>query len=665
MQLVSLYMLLKLITGYFLLYYMLPATLGKKLDRETVGDRFFTSLIHSHVFVIIVVHLLVAFRIYESLSLMFVIAIVYFAILGYLYKTNEISPGLLFVLRLFDMSDKNIGLKVHFQHLAHVIRKKVESGFAGLVQYLRSNPIKIIIIILLFAASAFIRLKHSLIHNYFASSDPYVHLKWAKLLADQQIYVDGIYPYGYQSVISAMSTIYHFDPYYILRFLGPLSGLFIVISIYYFVKKITRDNFWAAALSVLVYFLFSFHFGFLWRQLSSLSMEYAAIFLLPGIYYFYQYLKLNQRRFLILSGETLFVTFMISPFITFALVAAFMILGLVHLKSIFHERHWLHIFSVFAAAGFTAVLPMIIALLAGKEFHTPSIQFLTDHIGQTNTNFQPDQLLATFIGNTALLLYLVIVVTMLILLTIKKPKDPVYGTMAAISFVYFIMYQAENLDLPTLIAPYRMEVAFTITASVVFALFVAGFRQLFSQKKNDPPFIQSGLVLIVISLLLYRAEWTLPEPSQYQYEEVVEAYLNIKNEFPYQLWTIISPEEYSFAIGYGWHYHLKEFMEKVDQGLENPFSTIPTPYIFVFTEKIPLHSQQPVSRQAAGSPFPETDDTNGFISGEERLILESRVYYWMEDQGVKLADVEIYMDTPRVRIYKIVQKPALLSQEGS
>ena len=88
----------------------------------------------------------------------------------------------------------------------------------GIFKKVTSQPFSKRVILLLFFMSAIIRIHHSVTHYYYPSSDPYVHLKWVKSLGANQIYVDGVYPFGFEAIISALHTIINIDPYFILRF---------------------------------------------------------------------------------------------------------------------------------------------------------------------------------------------------------------------------------------------------------------------------------------------------------------------------------------------------------------------------------------------------------------------------------------------------------------
>ncbi|MBW9234286.1 hypothetical protein JQK62_18845, partial [Leptospira santarosai] len=107
--------------------------------------------------------------------------------------------------------------------------------------------------------------------------------------------------------------------------------------------------------------------------------------------------------------------------------------------------------------------------------------------------------------------------------------------------------------------------------------------------------ILSVLVIVGYLFLSYKTipTFALPKGNQLQYDESVEAYLQIKDEFSLQNWTIISSiEEYPLAIDYGWHYNLIDFILELSNGEELKF---PTKDVFLFVEKIPVGTTKKVT----------------------------------------------------------------------
>lgn len=279
--------LLKLLFLYFFTFYLIPVFLHRRKSNETWLDRFMMSFIHSHVFIIASIHLLVALHIYETISLLFLSIAVYLFFLRHKMKTGNIFNDFKPLEAMIKATDSRENLGEWKNQIAFFLKELIKNFIRSCVAKIKSHPFTICAAIIILLISAYIRFHHSFTELYFGSADPYVHLKWSKLLGANQMYVDGVYPYGYNSVMSALEVLYNLDPYYIARYLGPLSGVLLVIVIYYSVRKLFPKDYLIAVFAILTYLFSSFEFGFIWRQISSLSMEYGIIFLLPGIHFFY------------------------------------------------------------------------------------------------------------------------------------------------------------------------------------------------------------------------------------------------------------------------------------------------------------------------------------------------------------------------------------------
>jgi len=164
--------------------------------------------------------------------------------------------------------------------------------------------------------------------------------------------------------------------------------------------------------------------------------------------------------------------------------------------------------------------------------------------------------------------------------------------------------------------------------------------------------------LMVIILIVYIWPIIIPVGNRYQYDEAVYAYLQIKANLPYLNWTIVGPEEeLQLALTYGQHKELWEFVQSISTP-DHAKLKIDTDYIFIFTEKIPLGSKQNITEADAQKPFQEqTGDLTAQYYGNvaNRTVLEAKSYYWAEKYMKTHTNMEVYLDTDYMRIYKINQ----------
>lgn len=652
-------MLLKITFLLFLLLCAIPLAVQVWHEKQGWKDRFLISIIHSHVFFILAVHVLVAVHIYEMLSMLTVSVIFYVVLFRRTHKKEALSSSKKALLSFMQATDQKDFLICWVKEAQLNAFNRFREWKRRIFKKLTYKPFSKLIILLLFFLSAAIRFHHSVTHYYYPSSDPYVHLKWVKLLGSNQIYVDGVYPFGFEAIISSLHTIFNIDPYFILRFLGPLAGVFLVFTIYYVIRKHRPHDYSIAIFALLIYFISTFQFGFIWRQYSSLSMEYGILFILPGIYFFIEYMKGKRIQSLLISMECFMLTILIHPYAAICLFISYLVLFVFSLRR-FSLLHLVKMVGGFAVAGVIGVLPLAAGLLSGKEFHGESIKFVQSSLNtieSTPAVFSVE----SFLGRTEyvhlLSFFFVVLFTLFILLLFRKRAWRAiypFQLYIAITIALFLFYKAEWIGLPPLMLPYRIEVTLVLLTSISIAAILAFIPKMKFRS------IASAVVIIGYISLSYKTipTYILPKGNQLQYDESIEAYLKIKEEFPLQEWTIISSvEEYVLAIDYGWHYNLTDFIITISNEEELKF---PTKDVFLFVEKIPVGTTEKITTaNVTDYSLPHRGEILDFYRiPEYRKMLHEKTWYWIEGVQENNPDLlKVYLDTPNFTVYYLEQDP--------
>ena len=650
-------MLLKIVFLLFLLLCAIPLSVQVWNENQGWKDRLLISVIHAHLYFIITVHVLVAVHLYETLSLVIVTGIVYVFILRRRHRKKAISPGKTFLLTFMHATDQKDFLIQWGKNSLRGALDRFKGWQKSVFKKLARHPFSILAILVLFFLSAAIRFQHAVTHYYYPSSDPYVHLKWVKLLGANQIYIDGVYPFGFEAIISALNTIFNIDPYYILRFLGPLAAVFLVFTIYYVIRKHRPQDYSIAIFALLIYFISSFQFGFIWRQYSSLSMEYGVIFVLPAIYFFVEYMKEKRMQSLLISMECFLLTILIHPYAAICLFISYLVLFVFSLKH-FSLIHLLKMVGGFAVTGVIGILPLATGLLNGKEFHGESINFVQSSLNSNDSTLGALSF-ETFFGRMEyahILSFLCIgsFIWLILLFFRKRAWNAVYPfhLYIAISGTLFLFYKAEWIGMPSLMLPYRIEVTMVLLTSISIASILA----ILPNKRFSK--VVSAMVILGYIFLAYQTipSYSLPKGNQLQYDASVEAYLEIKEEFMLQEWTVISSiEEYPLAIDYGWHYNLTDFIKNMGEEEEMIF---PTKDVFLFVEKIPVGTTERVTAEnVTDLTLPVREVALDFYRlPEYRKILHEKTWFWVEGVQEKHPGLlKVYLDTPNFTVYHVEQ----------
>ena len=113
-------------------------------------------------------------------------------------------------------------------------------------------------------------------------------------MGQNDVFVAGIYPFGFHCVIYYIHTVTGIETYVLLRLFYVVQVLYIHYALLAFLKACCRTSYcaWGA---VFVYVLAAFFNRNTYsRYYSSLPQEFGMIFILPGIYFMYAFLK--QRK---------------------------------------------------------------------------------------------------------------------------------------------------------------------------------------------------------------------------------------------------------------------------------------------------------------------------------------------------------------------------------
>ena len=140
------------------------------------------------------------------------------------------------------------------------------------------------------------------IFGYTASDMP-VHNYWINAMGNginnpenNNIFVAGVYPFGFHCVIYYLHTVFKFETYVLMRIFSLVQLLFIHYVLLAFLRGCCKAKYFPYG-AVLVYILAAF-----WgtnsylRYYSTLPQEFGMIFILPSIYFLFQFFEARKRE---------------------------------------------------------------------------------------------------------------------------------------------------------------------------------------------------------------------------------------------------------------------------------------------------------------------------------------------------------------------------------
>ena len=246
---------------------------------------------------------------------------------------------------------------------------------------------------------------------------------------------------------------------------------------------------------------------------------------------------------------------------------------------------------------------------------------------------------------------------------------------AAVSIILIhVLFIADTVGLPMLMDRNRTRIYMTYSMTALVAMDLDLLPYFVSRLINEKRFY-NVVSLIVCTVVCVRAVdvYGIREPIVYTASEMLETdgavYClgKIIKENEDKTWTILSAnDELRMIDNHGYHYETLELLKEMKSYPESRI-TIPTKYIYVYVEKIPVDytveyegSGQRISREGAAETLPQF---SGIVSytGRYRWIIMSKMYYWAEEfRKLFPEDMSIYYEDEEFICYKLVQNTSNL-----
>lgn len=623
--------------AFFILFMAIPPLFFVK-GKGRLLDRLFGNFLKMNLLVIAVGYILVIIKLYEVIGIILALCLLFFVKSVYRLSFSGISERVSGASAyIYDCVDKNADFRKDF---AAFFKRK----FKSLGTAVRTaEPYKLLAFAVLFfiiLVSCYLRFYDAFTSPQPNMSDGTVTLSWIKDIDARQLFIDGIYPQGFSIYMATLEKFSRIDTIYVLKYSGPFNELLILAGLYFVVSRLCGRKLPGIASVALYGLLYNLLPGAFERQAATNSQEFAMVFVLPTLYFYFRYFLSGDRDDLFIGFCGLAVTGLVHE-----IPLAFEAIGLVALGAgfiVFRFRSTLRrlLWSVVSAAGavFIAASPAIIGhYILGMPYYASSESYAK--------SVTPFPLRAFTNLEYAVIIFVAVLLISFVPLFVRRSEAamPVLfmALLLAASFVFYVaggavtgmeVIEDRSGEFYSLMVPVGVGAVIYVLLLPLSQLAVRGIIEL----------------CVCFGLAGYAVGFVRPAPIV-PYKMIspdsVEQYLEISREYLPTEWLIVSYDEtYDFVRGKGFQLLTSDFVS--DYSPDNEFlkdkktgKYYAEPNVFLYYEK---------------NLYFDKVESQTYTLAKRRLY-NKELLAWIDEHDKKFSNIKLYYEDKNFAVYKLDQ----------
>lgn len=299
MRMLTIFQFIQIMSVYLLMTVLLPAfVLRVKIKEYRLAEKFLICFLTGNFYMMNLVFVLQLLHISNRVTLClgtFVPAFIVWL------RLNEIKllPKVKYLWQeIRRLSSGYLGIKTVVYRIFGSLFGGIKSGFKMMAHGFFSRWLEWLFLLAVLAALAsFYGIQLLRGYGYTASDTP-VHLFWINGLEQNQIFIDGVYPFGYHCVIYYLHKVFQIDSYVMMRIFSFVQTVMIHIILLAFLRLCCKSKYIAYAV-VGIYAVGNFLQPSTYlRFFSVLPQEYGMLFILPSIYFAFRFFALKRKELL-------------------------------------------------------------------------------------------------------------------------------------------------------------------------------------------------------------------------------------------------------------------------------------------------------------------------------------------------------------------------------
>lgn len=278
------------LTGTFCAYLFvtvgLPAfVFGKRLRGHRAPERFMIYFMTGNFFVVNLVYALQLIKISHPVTLIlgtFLTAIITWVKVNHI-PVKEISLN--HTKKLRRLAGGQMGIKTAVYEIGAWLRSALYRFCRWAGYYLFHRFLDCVLIVLLVAALWYIYGTNLVEYFGYKASDVLVHNYWINSLGDNDIFVSGVYPYGFHCIIYYLHAVFRLDTFVLLRVFAFVENVLIHLMLLCVLRLCCRSRY-AAYVGTFAFVIGTFFYGDTYARFNAaLPQEFGMIFIFPAVYF--------------------------------------------------------------------------------------------------------------------------------------------------------------------------------------------------------------------------------------------------------------------------------------------------------------------------------------------------------------------------------------------
>ena len=372
---------------YSLMTVFMPAVvMHKRIAKRRLCEKFLICVVAGNFYIINVVFILQFLHISNRFTLFcatFVAAFVYM-ILRNRTKSRQILIKIVDIMSR--LARNTMGRRTFFSKCGNHIKSALKKLIIKIKNYLKCYGWETFLTLCLCAVVCVIYGSNGIINYGYTASDTPVHNYWINAMSDNNVFVAGVYPHGFHCIIYYMHAVFGIDTYVLLRLFTVTSALYIHLALFAFCKGVCRGAYSAYAAVFIFAAVNLLNKDCIIRYTNNLPQEYGMIFILPTVYFIFEFfkhqkmcpkkLKIKENALIVegeLAAEDLIyaaVSFSLTIAVHFygTMIAGIFCIGIVFgfVIRIVQPRFMARIIAAFTLGVILGVLPLATAVIMGK-----------------------------------------------------------------------------------------------------------------------------------------------------------------------------------------------------------------------------------------------------------------------------------------------------------